>query len=49
MKFDSDNHSDFKSAQQTYLNYMLLLDTDRLLAPYLKAAGLETLKANYDN
>jgi DUF1680 family protein len=41
--------SDFKSAQQTDLNYMLSLDTDRLLAPYLKAAGLDTLKANYGN
>ncbi|MDI9874903.1 glycoside hydrolase family 127 protein [Flectobacillus rivi] len=41
--------SDFKSAQQIDLNYMLSLDTDRLLAPYLKAAGLDTLKANYGN
>ncbi|MDN3582997.1 glycoside hydrolase family 127 protein [Mucilaginibacter flavus] len=39
----------FKDAQQTDLKYMLALDPDRLLAPYLKEAGLKPLKPNYDN
>jgi len=34
----------FKDAQQTNLRYMLSLDPDRLLAPYLKAAGLNPKK-----
>jgi len=39
----------FKDAQQTDMNYMLQLDFDRLLAPYLKAAGLPAKKPNYGN
>lgn len=39
----------FKDAQQTDLKYILSLDADRLLAPYQKAAGLDTLKTNYGN
>jgi DUF1680 family protein len=37
----------FKDAQGTDLNYMLSLDPDRLLAPYLKEAGLVPKKENY--
>ena len=29
--------------------YLLELDIDRLLAPYFKEAGLETVKENYTN
>lgn len=39
----------FKDAQQTDMNYMLSLDPDRLLAPYLKEAGLPAKKDNYPN
>lgn len=39
----------FKDAQQTDMNYMLELDVDRLLAPYLNAAGLKPKKPNYGN
>ncbi|GAA3959753.1 glycoside hydrolase family 127 protein [Mucilaginibacter dorajii] len=39
----------FNDAQQTDLKYMLALDPDRLLAPYLKEAGLKPLKPNYGN
>lgn len=39
----------FKDAQQTDMNYMLALDPDRLLAPYLKEAGLKPVKENYGN
>ena len=38
----------FKDAQQTDKAYMLALDVDRLLAPYLTEAGL-TPKKNYGN
>src|SRR4030095_14436901 len=39
----------FKDAQQTDMNYMLELDPDRLLAPYLKEAGLTPKKESYAN
>lgn len=39
----------FKDAQQTDMRYMLSLDPDRLLAPYLKEAGLQPKKENYGN
>ena len=41
--------SPFLKAQQTDMKYILELDADRLLAPYLKEAGLTLLKDNYDN
>jgi hypothetical protein len=39
----------FKDAQLTDLNYILALDPDRLLAPYLVEAGLTPKKPNYGN
>lgn len=39
----------FKEAEQTDLKYILALDADRLLAPYLKEAGLKTNASNYPN
>lgn len=39
----------FYDAQQADLKYMLSLDPDRLLAPYLREAGIEPLAANYPN
>ncbi len=39
----------FYQGQQTGLKYILELDVDRLLAPYLKDAGLKPLKENYGN
>ncbi|MEJ5995687.1 glycoside hydrolase family 127 protein [Pedobacter sp. Du54] len=39
----------FKAAQQTDLAYMLSLDADRLLAPYLKEAGLPKKAEQYGN
>lgn len=39
----------FKNAQQTDMAYMLALDPDRLLAPYLKEAGLKPKNENYGN
>jgi len=39
----------FKEAQQTDMRYILSLDVDRLLAPYLKEAGLPPKKDNYGN
>ena len=41
--------SPFKTAQMTDMNYILALDMDRLLAPYLKEAGLEPKAENYGN
>jgi DUF1680 family protein len=41
--------SPFKQAQQTDMNYMLALDPDRLLAPYLREAGIEPKAKNYGN
>ncbi|WP_205512813.1 glycoside hydrolase family 127 protein [Longitalea arenae] len=42
-------NSPFKEAQQTDLLYMLQLDPDRLLAPFLKEAGLPPKNENYGN
>ncbi len=39
----------FKAAQQTDLKYILSLDADRLLAPYLKEAGLPKKAESYGN
>ena len=39
----------FKQAQETDKKYMLSLDADRLLAPYLKEAGLKPKAAPYGN
>jgi DUF1680 family protein len=39
----------FKVAEQTDLKYLLSLDADRLLAPYLKEAGLKPKAENYGN
>ena len=39
----------FLNAQQVDLEYILALDPDRLLAPFLKDAGIKTLKDNYPN
>jgi hypothetical protein len=41
--------SPFLDAQQTDLGYMLKLDPDRLLAPYLREAGLKPKAENYGN
>lgn len=39
----------FKDAQQTDMNYMLALDPDKLLAPYLREAGFTPKKESYGN
>ncbi len=39
----------FYEAQQTDLQYILEMDVDRLLAPYLTQAGLEPVKPAYGN
>jgi len=39
----------FKSAQQTDMDYLLALNTDRLLAPYLREAGLKPKADPYPN
>jgi len=39
----------FYKAQQTDLQYILALDPDRLLAPFLKDAGITPKKENYGN
>jgi DUF1680 family protein len=39
----------FKQAQETDKKYILSLDADRLLAPYLRAAGLQPKAASYGN
>jgi len=39
----------FKEAQQTDMRYMLALNPDRLLAPYLKEAGIPPKADNYGN
>ncbi|MCZ4222162.1 glycoside hydrolase family 127 protein [Pedobacter rhodius] len=39
----------FKNAQQTDLKYILKLNPDRLLAPYLREAGLKPKAASYGN
>lgn len=41
--------SPFKKAMMTDMNYILALDTDRLLAPYLKEAELKPKAENYGN
>ncbi len=41
--------SPFKQAQQTDLKYMLSLNADRLLAPYLREAGLTPKAQSYGN
>jgi DUF1680 family protein len=41
--------SSFKEAQQTDARYILSLDADKLLAPFLKDAGLPPVKENYGN
>lgn len=41
--------SPFQKAQQTDLRYILSLDADRLLAPYLREAGLQPKAATYGN
>ena len=38
---------DFKDAQQTDLKYILALDPDRLLAPFLKEAALKPKKEKF--
>ena len=39
----------FKHAQDLDLQYLLEIDPDRLLAPYLKEAGLKPKAENYTN
>ncbi|MBN2162688.1 MAG: glycoside hydrolase family 127 protein [Pontiellaceae bacterium] len=39
----------FKQAEQVDVDYILELDEDRLLAPFLKDAGLHAKKENYGN
>lgn len=41
--------SPFYKAQRTDMAYMLSLNTDRLLAPYLREAGIEPLAPSYEN
>lgn len=41
--------SPFKEAQSTDMNYILTLEPDRLLAPYLREADIEPLKTSYGN
>ena len=41
--------SPFRDAMLTDLHYMMQLDPDRLLAPFLKEAGLEPKAENYPN
>ena len=41
--------SPFREAQDRDIDYMLALDPDRLLAPYLKQAGLPPRAENYPN
>ncbi len=41
--------SPFKQAELTDMNYILEMDVDRLLAPYLREAGLEPKAESYTN
>ena len=41
--------SDFRHAQEMDMRYILGIDPDRLLAPYLKEAGLTPKADNYTN
>ncbi|KQT22522.1 glycosyl hydrolase [Chryseobacterium sp. Leaf405] len=43
------SESVFSKAMQTDENYIMSMDADRLLAPYLKEAGLNPKKENYPN
>lgn len=43
------SESAFKKAQDMDIRYLLSLDPDRLLAPYMKEAGLEPKAENYTN
>jgi len=43
------SESIFSKAMQTDENYIMSMDADRLLAPYLKEAGLNPKKENYPN
>ncbi|RXK62240.1 glycosyl hydrolase [Lacibacter luteus] len=42
-------NSPFKQAQETDKKYILAMDMDRLLAPFLKEAGIETKTIGYPN
>lgn len=42
-------NSPFLNAEKTDLGYMMKLDPDRLLAPYLREAGLKPTKESYGN
>jgi uncharacterized protein len=42
-------HSPFKQAEQTALGYIFALEPDRLLAPYLREAGLPPKAEGYGN
>ncbi|MCU0989916.1 MAG: glycoside hydrolase family 127 protein [Xanthomonadales bacterium] len=42
-------HSPFQQAQERNLEYVLALEPDRLLAPYLAEAGLEPRAEPYGN
>ncbi len=42
-------NSPFKEAQQTDMKYILSLDPDRLLFPYLREAGIESNAKSYGN
>ncbi|MFV8465460.1 beta-L-arabinofuranosidase domain-containing protein [Flavobacterium sp. LB1P62] len=39
----------FKAAQETDMKYILALDADRLLVPYLREAGIESKSKSYAN
>lgn len=43
------HHSPFERAQQVNVGYLLALDADRLLAPYLREAGLRATSQGYGN
>mgnify|MGYP003417216977 CR=1 FL=1 len=56
VKLESFNVSDvtltesaFKHAEDMDIQYLMAIDPDRLLAPYLKEAGLEPKAENYTN
>ena len=42
-------NSPFKQAQETDLKYMMALNPDRLLSPYLREAGIEAKDKSYGN
>lgn len=42
-------NSPFKQAQESDLKYMMSLDPDRLLSPYLREAGIEPKAKSYGN